>query len=203
MTSKGVSCLRFQGRWPTSRMPAPVGKIQERCCHGLSASSLSQRAIVEADASPAPRSITSRCSSAREKRDSGRPCSRGSEQAIAFTSAIRSGGKTARTTRALSIAETVEPLLEETLPPQRHRPQRTVETARDLRVRRALGGKQHDLRPQHLAMRRRVTGGPRTQLPGLLLAQLDPERTPGHGAFFDATQTVPSSNRARINDREH
>ena len=27
-----------------------MGKIQERCCHGLSASSRSQRAIVEADA---------------------------------------------------------------------------------------------------------------------------------------------------------
>ena len=38
----------------------------------------SQRAIVDAEASQTPRSITSRCSSAREKRDNGRSCSRGS-----------------------------------------------------------------------------------------------------------------------------
>jgi hypothetical protein len=41
--------------------------------------------VVEADASVAPRSITSWCSSAREKRESGTPCSRGSPHATAFT----------------------------------------------------------------------------------------------------------------------
>jgi hypothetical protein len=49
------------------------GKIHERCCHGRIASSDSQRAIVDADASQIARSITSRCSSALEKRDSGTP----------------------------------------------------------------------------------------------------------------------------------
>src|SRR5207249_7485989 len=48
--------------------------------------------LAAAEAAQTPRWITSRCSSEREKRDSGRPCSRGSEQAIAFTSAICSGG---------------------------------------------------------------------------------------------------------------
>ena len=81
-----------------------MGKIQERCCHGLSASSASQRAIVEADAAQTPRSITSRCSSAREKRESGTPSVRGSSQAIAFTCATSSGGKTPRTARPWSIA---------------------------------------------------------------------------------------------------
>src|SRR5712691_2313057 len=111
-----------------------VGNTQERCCQGLSASSASQRAIVEADASQTPRSITSRCSSAREKRESGTPSLRGSEQAIAFTSAICSGGKTARTSSAGAVIEPGQPLLEETLPPHRDRPQRAVEAARDLRV---------------------------------------------------------------------
>ena len=51
------------------------------------ASSCSQRQIVEADAWHTPRSITSRCSSVREQRPSGRPCVAGSSQAIALTSA--------------------------------------------------------------------------------------------------------------------
>jgi len=49
----------------------------------LIASSCSQRQIVDADASVIPRSITSRCSSAREKRPNGRPCTTGSSHAIA------------------------------------------------------------------------------------------------------------------------
>src|SRR5205823_1003054 len=130
-----------------SRKAGSVGKIQERCCHGLSASSASQRAIVEADASQTPRSITSRCSSAREERDSGRPCSRGNSHAIAFTRATSSGGKTPRTPRPRSITQAIESLLKEPFPPQRDRPQRAVEPTRDLRVRFPLGGKQHDLRP--------------------------------------------------------
>src|SRR6266568_3808388 len=80
-------------------------KIQERCCHGFKASSCSQRQIVDADASVSPRWMTSRCSSLREKRLSGSPCVAGSSQASAFTSAICSGGKTARAARALTVLE--------------------------------------------------------------------------------------------------
>jgi hypothetical protein len=146
----------------------------------LSASSLSQRAIVEAEASVKPRSMTSRCSSAREKRESGRPCSRGSSQAIAFTCATSSGGKTPRTARPRSITETVETVLEEALTPERDRAQRAVETAGNLRVRLPLGGEQDDLRPQHLAVRDRVAGGPGAQLSRLLVRQLDLKGAPRH-----------------------
>jgi hypothetical protein len=134
-----------------------VGKTQERCCQGLSASSRSQRAIVEADASQKPRSITSRCSSAREKRDSGRPCCLGSAQAIAFTSAICSGGKTARAARALSILEPGQPLLEETLPPAPNHLRRRLEPPRDFGIAQPVGAVQDHLRPLHHLVRQRVT----------------------------------------------
>jgi hypothetical protein len=86
-----------------------------------------RRPIVAAEAAQTPRSTTSRCSSAREKRESGRPCSRGNSQAIAFTRATSSGGKTQRTPRPWTIAKTLQPLLEEAFPPQRHRPQRAAQ----------------------------------------------------------------------------
>jgi hypothetical protein len=37
----------------------------------------------------------------------------------------------------------------------------------------------------------------------LFLAQRDLEWTLRHGALFDAKRAVPSTDRARINDREH
>jgi len=75
----------------------------------------------------------------------------GSSQAIAFTCATSSGGKTPRTAWPGSVAKAVKALLEEALAPQRDRSQRAVEAAGDLRVRRPLASEQHDLRPQHLA----------------------------------------------------
>jgi hypothetical protein len=51
------------------------------------ASSRSQRQIVEAEAPLTPRSITSQCSSVREKRESGSPWLTDRPQASAFTSA--------------------------------------------------------------------------------------------------------------------
>lgn len=58
----------------------------------------SQRQIVESDVSVRPRSITSRCSSVREKRPQGSPRAPGSSHASAFSSTICSGGA-----RALAI----------------------------------------------------------------------------------------------------
>src|SRR5438552_1715969 len=102
-----------------------------------------------------------------------------------------------------AITKSVEPFLKEAFPPQRNRPQRAAETAGDLRVRLPLGREQHDLRSQHLAVRHRVAGSPRAQLPRLLLAQLNLEGTFRHTALFDAEPTVPSTDRAPINGREH
>jgi hypothetical protein len=64
------------------------GKIQERCCQGLIASADSQRQTVTSlIRSTIPRLTASRASSAADQRDSGTPCSAGSAQAIAITSA--------------------------------------------------------------------------------------------------------------------
>jgi hypothetical protein len=64
------------------------GKIQERCCHGLTASSDSHRQTVTPEmCSTIPRVIDSRASSEEDQRESGTSLSTGSEQAIAITSA--------------------------------------------------------------------------------------------------------------------
>jgi hypothetical protein len=68
------------------------GKIQDRCCHGLSASSANQRRIVEADTcSVMPRCTASRANSGQDHRDSGVPVSAGSAHARALTSATTTG----------------------------------------------------------------------------------------------------------------
>ena len=150
-----------------------MGKIQERCCQGLSASSASQRAIVAAEASLTPRSTTSRCSSAREKRESGMPCSRGSSQATAFTRATSSGGKTARAARALQVLESFEPLVAETSSPASHRLPRHPQPLADLDVRPALGRQEHQPRPLHLPVRVGVAGRAVLELGPLDLAEHD------------------------------
>jgi len=86
------------------------GKIHDRTCHGLIASSCSQRQIVDADASVTPRSMTSRCSLTLEKRDNGSSCVRGSSHAIALTSATCCGGKTTRPTRPRLILKALQTL---------------------------------------------------------------------------------------------
>src|SRR5439155_12642637 len=139
------------------------------------ASSRSQRAIVAADAAQTPRSITKRCSSAREKRDSGRPCSLGSAQATAFTAAICSGGKTARAARALPVIEPGHALLEEALPPASDHLGRRLQPARDLGIATPFGRVQDHLRPLHLLVRPRVASDASFQLNALLIAQCDHE----------------------------
>jgi len=91
--------------------------------------------------------------------------------------------------------KTIEALLEEALAPHRNRPQRAVEAAGDLRVRLPLSGEQHELRPQHLAVRHRVAGRPRAQLARLLLRQLDLERAPCHHSEPFRRRGRPSFNK--------
>jgi hypothetical protein len=119
----------------------------------LIASSESQRQIVEADASQTARSTTSRCSSVRVKRDSGRPWVAGSSQAIALTSATSCGGKTARATRARPVAESPQAILEEAPAPLADDPSGGVEANGDLGVREPIGRIEHDPRPLHLPPR--------------------------------------------------
>ena len=147
------------------------GKIHEQCCHGRIASSESQRAIVDADASQTARSITSRCSSAREKRDSGTPRSRGTSQAIALTCATCCGGKTARATRPRSILKTVNPLAGEATSPPPDDLGRAIEPRRDLDVAQPVGRVERQLGPLHHLVGQRVTRRPTLELGALLGAQ--------------------------------
>jgi hypothetical protein len=125
--------------------------------------------------------MTSRCSSVREKRESGSPSVAGSSQASAFTDATCSGGKTARAARALAILKPCQSLLEEALPPPAYDPRRRFQTASDLGGRLPVGGVEDHLRPHDNLVRQRVTRNPALQLGALLAAQLDQIPAPtGH-----------------------
>src|ERR671922_780355 len=179
--SPGPSRRPAKRRWyRSSTRPALAAKAgsrtnsQERCCQGLIASSASQRQIVEAEASVTPRSITSRCSSAREKRPSGTPWVTGSSQAIALTWATCSGGKTARATRARLVDEPPETIGGESSSPAPDTARRGVEPARDLGVGHPSRGVEHDPRPLHVLERQLLGPGAALQHPELLVGELDP-----------------------------
>ena len=139
-----------------------------------------------------PRSMTSRCSSARENRDTGSPCVAGSSQASAFTSATCSGGKTTRAARALPILQAGQPLLEEPLPPATDHLRRRLQPPRDLGVALTLGRVQDHLRPHHHLVRQRVAGNPTLELSPLLATQLDHEPArPGHNTTIRHREPGP------------
>src|SRR4051794_22262639 len=148
-------------------------KIHDRVCHGLIASSRSQRQIVVADASVTPRSMTSRCSSVREKRPSGSPCVAGNSHAIALTSATCCGGKTARATRARLVLKPIQPIVEEAPSPLPHDPGGRIQPRGDLGIGNTRGGVQHDPRPLNLLPRPLLSPRHPRQLAALTLAELD------------------------------
>src|SRR4051794_14523594 len=169
-------------------------KIHDRVCHGLIASSRSQRQIVVADASVTPRSMTSRCSSVREKRPSGRPCVTGSSHAIALTSATCCGGKTARATRARLVLETVEAIVKEAPSPLADDPCRRVQPRGDLGVMQTIGRIKHDPRALDLLPRTLLSTRDPHQLHALSLAEFDPvtSRARHHHHVFTAPAPTPS-----------
>src|SRR3954454_7643016 len=182
MTSSSGRSRRPSNRraYRSSTRPALTAKTRsrtnshERCCHGLIASSASQRQIVAADASVTPRWTTSRCSSVRENRPSGNPCVAGNSHAIALTSATCSGGKTARATRARLVLQTLQALLGESSSPLAHDPGRGVQPRRYLGVVKTLSGIEHDPRPLHITKRHRLRARHPLKLAALLIAELDP-----------------------------
>ena len=94
------------------------GKIQERCRYGLSASSSSQRQIVETDTcSTRPVVMTSSHTSAALKRLNGTARRAGSSQAIVLTSAMTAGGNGPRPARPAPVSQPRQALLEEALTP--------------------------------------------------------------------------------------
>jgi hypothetical protein len=138
---------RFADRADYVRLAA-----QSQLQAGLIASSASQRAVVEADASETPRSTTSRCSSAREKRESGTPRSRRlAGDRFHLRDLIR--GKTVRTTRTLPVLKPCQPVLKEAFPPASNHLRRRLEPSRDLGVTQPIGV-EHHFRPLHHLERR-------------------------------------------------
>jgi hypothetical protein len=119
----------------------------------------------------------------------------GSSQASAFTSAICSGGKTARAARALPIIEPRQPLFEKALPPAADKIGSRLEPTRDLRVALPVSGVQDHLRPHHHLVRQRVTSNTALQLGPLLAAQLDHEPAPPrHNDSIRRRAAGPSTN---------
>jgi hypothetical protein len=173
----------------------PSGKIHERCCQGLIASSASQRPIVDADASLIACSTTKRCSSDRLKRDSGTPWALGSSHAIALTCATSSGGKTARTTRPRSILETLDALSSEPFSPAGDAIGGHIEARGDLEIGEPLGRQQHQLRTHHHAVGQRQAARAALELTTNLGVELDRCRHSSHAITFVNSPAAPSTRR--------
>jgi len=161
----------------------------------LIASSDSQRPIVEADASLTACSTTKRCSSAREKRDSGTPWALGSSHAIALTWATSSGGKTARATRPRSILKTLDALEREPFSPAGDAIGGHVQARGDLAVGVPGGRQQHQLRADHDAIGQRQAGRAALQLPTDIGVELDRCRHSSHAITFVNQPAAPSTRR--------
>ena len=110
----------------------------------------------------------------REKRPSGRPCSLGSSQAMALTSATCSGGETARATRARLVREALETVDGKASSPAPDQAGRGVKAPGDLGVGHATCGVEHDARPQHLLVGELLGPGHPLQHAPLLAGELDP-----------------------------
>src|SRR4051812_12381341 len=120
-----------------------------------------------------PRSTASRASSAADQRDSGRPVCAGSSHASALTSAISAGGKRPGTPPPGPLIQPPQALLREAPSPLTRRLIGAVQPPRNLAITMTIGGQQHDLGPNHLAMGTRVLRRAPTQLTLLGLAQGD------------------------------
>jgi hypothetical protein len=128
----------------------------------------------------AARSITSRCSSARENRDSATPASRGSSHAIALTWATCCGGKTTRATRPRSILKASQPLAREATSPAPDHLRIAIQPLGDLRIAESLGRVEHQLGPLDDPVRQRLARGPTRKLAALLGTQDDLDETASH-----------------------
>src|SRR6266545_5667299 len=167
------------------------GKIQERCRQGFSASSSSQRQIVETETSlTRPVVMTSSRSSARLQRPSGTARTAGSSQAIALTSMTTAEGEAARPARPLAIPQPAKPLLGEAFAPLRDRVDRHPQPPGDPGVLLAVGGGQHDLGPNDLTLLGGRPTQPAHQHPPLCGGQ--PDRKRARAAHERLTTSSPA-----------
>src|SRR3990172_9032456 len=95
------------------------GNIQQRCCQGRMASSLSHRhTVLWLRVATMPQRWASRTMSAVLKRDSGRPSVDGNSQAMALTCTTTSGGKNRGAARSWSLFQACQALVKEAFAPK-------------------------------------------------------------------------------------
>lgn len=142
------------------------GKIHERCCQGLIASSESQRQTVTPEiCSQIPRATASAASSEDDQRASGTWLPPGRSHASRMTSARTCGGKSRRSAAPGPVLEAGETLLEEPLAPLRNDIATATQPGGDLVVAHPIGSHQHHLGPRHLPIRQRIRARQRPPAP--------------------------------------
>src|ERR1019366_5097113 len=153
------------------------GKIQQRCCQGRIASSCSQRqTVLSLMRATRPERGACRATSATLSRQSGKPKVAGISYASALISTVSSGGKSPRASRAGSLFEARQSILEETLAPLADHLAPRVQARGDLVVVHAVGCQQDHPGSNHLEIRKRISGRTTIQFGRLGRGQLDSER---------------------------
>jgi hypothetical protein len=143
-----------------------------------------------------PERCASRTISAVLRGDSGKPSVAGSSQAMAFTCTMSSGGKNRGSSRARSLLQTSDALVEEPLAPQAHHVAADGERCSDLIIGAALGGEQHHSGPQDRKLWQRVLTCATLQNLPFLVREFDHEWAfPRH--------TIPSSPQGRLTEKLH
>src|SRR3990172_9033163 len=151
------------------------GKIQQRCCHGLIASSESQRqTVLSLIRATSPVRLASAATSDVLILESGTPRWAGSSHARALTWTTNSGGKTPRAAGAGVLLKPRQALLEESLPPFPDDLPANIQEGCDLIGGESLGRQEDHLGPQDMIIRRRIFHRTPHQLASLFRRQDDP-----------------------------
>ncbi|ROQ78267.1 hypothetical protein EDD95_4871 [Streptomyces sp. CEV 2-1] len=155
-----VRVYRSRTRWARGWKSGSVMKIQEWCCHGLSASVLSQRRTVEADRKVTmPRVTASRASSGHDPARK-RHSALGRQPAGQCLHLDRlQGRERRRAAGSLTVPEPGKSLLGEAAPASAHRVEVQIRLPRDVGIGTAVRGVQHDLRPHPLPVLALVAPG--------------------------------------------
>jgi hypothetical protein len=93
-----------------------------------------------------------------------------------LTSTTTSGGKERGATSSRAFLEACEALLEEALPPLADDLAARVEAGRNFVVPQSLGGEEHDLGPDDVSIRQRISTSLGFELTALVSAELDLKR---------------------------
>ena len=130
------------------------GNIHVRCCQGRMASSLSQRhTVLSLMVATKPVERICRAISAVLHRDSGTPVVAGNSQASAFTSITTSGGKNPGPPRAISVIESRQPMVKESLSPETDHFAPCIQPLGDFIISQPFVGKEDDLCPLNKKIR--------------------------------------------------